>query len=615
MRGASVRGALAPGAAAALCFAALFLSAGSSQSRLFWIGTAAVLVAAIGWALQPPTLPRPAAVFFIAFSVFVLWQAASIAWSIEPARSWDYANRSLVYLAFAAVGALLGGIAPRRLAYAAAALLGALFSWSLTAKVIPGLYSDYGRLARLRYPLGYWNELALLAAASVPIGLWLARRFRIAGGLLLYAALVVVVLTYSRVGIVLAILVALVYLFLDERRLESVGVLAVAWIVGACVAGGALLLPGVSDDGQSHSVRVHDGLLFGLALVLGGAVVAVVLRYVVTRAVNATVVRIVAVVLAALVVAALVASVVRAGGPGSWASDRWHEFSNPVSAQLSNAPGRVVSTSSSNRWRWWQEAWNAFTDHPAQGTGAGTFGLTDRIERNSPLAVVEPHSTPLQFLTELGLVGFLLYGAVLVAIARRTFLPLGLAIAVCVLHSFVDIDWDYIAVQGPLFLLVGALIAGPPAMRRGWLVPVVAAVCALAAVYSLASPWLSEQRLNSALDAAEQNNLLGALDRAKSAHSFNPLAVEPLWFEAALTLDKGRALHLYRQARDLEPENPETWYQLGSFELHQLKQPRAAYRDLNHAYTLDNFLFGKGSTPGRDLDAARCQVDPSTCPR
>src|SRR6266513_579305 len=571
MRGAAVRGALAPGAAAALCFAALFLSAGSSQSRLFWIGTAAALVAAIGWALQPPTLPRAAVVFFIAFSLFVLWQAASIAWSIEPARSWDYANRSLVYLAFAAAGALLGGIAPRQLAYAAAALLGALFVWSLAAKVIPGLYSDYGRLARLRYPLGYWNELAMLAAV--------------------------------------------VYLFLDEQRLQSIGVLAVAWIAGACVAGAGLLLPGVSDDGQAHSVRVHDGLLFGLALVVGAAVVALALRYFVKRAVNATVVRLVAVVLVAVILGALVASVVRAGGPGSWASDRWHEFSNPVSAQLSNAPGRVVSTSSSNRWRWWQEAWNAFTDQPAQGTGAGTFGLTDRIERNSPLAVVEPHATPLQFLTELGLIGFLLYGAVLVAIARRTFLPLGLAVAVCVLHSFVDIDWDYIAVQGPLFLLVGALIAGPPARRRGWLVPAVAGVCALAAVYSLASPWRSDQRLNSALDAAEHNNLLGAIDRAKSAHSFNPLAVDPLWFEAALTLDKMRSLQLYRQARDLEPKNPETWYQLGSFELHQLKQARAAYRDLNHAYTLDNFLFGKGTTPGRDLDEARCQIDPSTCPQ
>src|SRR5206468_2724110 len=179
----------------------------------------------------PPTLPRLVLVFFAAFAAFVLWQAASIAWSIQPARSWDYANRGIVYLAFAAVGALLGGVAPRRLACAAAVLLGGLFVWALAAKVVPRLYLDYGRLARLRYPLGYWNELALLGAAAVPIGLWLARRVRLAAGLLLYAALVVVLLTYSRVGIVLSILVALLYLVLDERRLETIGVLAVAWIV------------------------------------------------------------------------------------------------------------------------------------------------------------------------------------------------------------------------------------------------------------------------------------------------------------------------------------------------------------------------------------------------
>jgi hypothetical protein len=357
-------------------------------------------------------------------------------------------------------------------------------------------------------------------------------------------------------------------------------------------------------------VRVHDGLLLALALLVGAAVVVLVLRYVVTRAVNARVVRAVAVALAALALAALAASVVRAGGPGDWVSDRWHEFSNPVSAQIGNQPGRVVSVSSSNRWRWWQEAWNAFTDDPAQGTGAGTFGLTDRIQRDSPLAVVEPHSMPLQFLSELGLIGFLLYGAVLVAIARRTFVPLGLAIAVCVLHSFVDIDWDYIAVQGPLFLLVGALIAGPPAARRGWLTPVAAGVCALAAIYSLASPWLSDQRYNAALDSIT-SNLVAARDEARSAHSFNPLAVEPLWLLGALTGDK----RYYVQARDLEPKNPDTWFELGSFELRVLKQPRAAYRDLNHAYTLDNFLFGKGSGPGRDLDRARCEIDPSTCPK
>ena len=612
MRVAAVRGAALP--AAALAFAALFFNDGSSQSRLFWIGAAAVIVAAIGWGLAPPSLPRRAVVFFALFAAFVLWEALSIAWSIEPSRSWDYANRGLVYLAFAAVGALLGGITVSRLVDAAAALLGALFLWALLAKVIPGLYSDYGRLARLRYPLGYWNELALLAAASVPIALALVRRLRLAGALLLYVALVVAVLTFSRIGVVLTVLVALAWLVLDERRYESIGVLVVAWIAGAVVAGIGLLLPGISDDGQPHDVRLQDGLLFGAALVVGGSAVVLVLRYLVTRGVDRRLVRAGAAALAALALAALVVSVVRAGGPGGWVSDRWHEFSNPVSEQVGNTAGRFTSASSSNRWRWWQEAWNAFTDNPAEGTGAGTFGLTDRIERDSPLAVVEPHSVPLQFLSELGLIGFLLYGGVLVALAVRNFVPFALAVAVCVLHSFVDMDWDYVAVQGPLFLVVGALLAGPPARRRGWLPAAVAGVCALAAVYSLASPWLSDQRLNASLDSILDGNPVAARDQAESAHSFNPLAVEPLWRMAVLEPNKTRALDLYRQARDLEPKNPETWYELGRFELHELHRPRAAYRDLNHAYTLDNFLFGKRTTPAADLDEARCQVDPATCP-
>src|SRR3954470_20537560 len=140
MRVPAVPGAALP--AAGLVFAALFFSDGSSQSRLFWIGSAAVIVAALGWALRPPALSRDAALFFGLFAAFVVWQAASIAWSIQPSRSWDYANRSLVYLAFAAVGALLGGVRPRRLAYSAAALLVALFAWALAAKVIPALYAD-----------------------------------------------------------------------------------------------------------------------------------------------------------------------------------------------------------------------------------------------------------------------------------------------------------------------------------------------------------------------------------------------------------------------------------------------------------------------------------------
>ena len=613
-------------AAGGLAFAALFFSDGSSQSRIFWIGAPAVVLAAIGWAWRPPRLGLWGTLFLCSLGVFVVWQGVSIAWSVEPSRSWDYTNRGLVYFAFAAIGALVGGVPLRRFAAAACLLLGALFVWALAGKVIAGLYPDYERLARLRYPIGYWNELALLAASSVPLGLWAVgprhdRRARMGGALLLYAALVVTVLTYSRVGIVLAVVAAVVWLWLDRDRLAALGPLALAWIVGAAVAGVGLLLPGVSSDVQSHHVRVRDGLVFGAVLIVGAVVVGFASRFVLTRVVDRRVARVAAVALVVLLLAALAAAVVRAGGPGDFVSARWHEFSNKISAQVADNPNRITSASSSNRWRWWTEAWNAFTDKPLQGTGAGTFELIDRVERNSPLATTEPHSVPLQFLSESGVVGFLLYAAILgtavVAILRRersrAWVALALGAALCVVHSWVDIDWDFIAVQGPLFLAVGALVSGPstPIPGRRRLVSGAVAVCALAALYSVTSPWLAVNRVTAAYNAIERNRPGQALTDARSARAFNPLSVDALFVEALVEPSDAKALQLYRRARDLEPTNPETWYQLGAFEL-VIKRPRDAYRDLNQSYTLDS--YGPASLKGGPLDQARCKIDPATCP-
>jgi Flp pilus assembly protein TadD len=99
------------------------------------------------------------------------------------------------------------------------------------------------------------------------------------------------------------------------------------------------------------------------------------------------------------------------------------------------------------------------------------------------------------------------------------------------------------------------------------------------------------------------------LTEARSAHALNPLSVEALFAQALVDSD-AHALKLYRRARDLEPTNPETWYQLGAFEL-IIGRPRAAYRDLNQSYTLDS--YGPASLKGGPLDQARCKVDPSTC--
>src|SRR5205807_931905 len=124
MRRADVGGVALSAAVAALVAAAAFFGHGSSDARLFWLGAAALFLTGVGWILRPAVLSREGVAFFAFAAAFVVWQAVSIHWSIQPAGSWDYANRGLVYLGFAGVGALLGGVPRARIGEALAALLG-----------------------------------------------------------------------------------------------------------------------------------------------------------------------------------------------------------------------------------------------------------------------------------------------------------------------------------------------------------------------------------------------------------------------------------------------------------------------------------------------------------
>ncbi len=625
-----------PVAALALTAAALFAGGGSSDDRLFWIGSGVLLAASIAGAavlagrLPAPALTPPAAAFLLLLAALAAWEAVSIEWSILPSRSWDYANRGFVYLAFACLGVLLAGVPRRWVAAGLAGLLGVLFAVALAAKVFPSLYDDYGRAARLRWPVAYWNELALLGAMAVPLALWLAgrerdRRARIAGALLLYAAVVVVVLTYSRTGVVLAVVAGAAWLVLDRERLEDIETLALAVPAGGVVAAIGLALPGIRADGEAGSVRSHDGRLFGLALVLGalavgagawfllGREVALARRRLVLRAAIAAV--------AVVVVAAGAAAVVHAGGPVDFVQARWAEFAH---RQSSPTPGRLATTSSGNRWTWWQQAWDAFTRHPAGGTGAGSFRLTSNLRSDNPvLTTAEPHNVPLQFLSETGIVGFLLYLGIVAAavvalrgrVRGRATTALTLVVLLGVLHQVVDIDWDFVATQGPLFALAGFLVAEPGrvlAPRR--LLPAAAvAVACLAALYSLFSPWLADRRLNVGWDRWFAGDFVGARLAAKQAHALNPLAVEPLWLWAQSESDDAAARTLYLRAAHREPQNPETWYELGYFEAEILGDWRPAYRHLDRSWHLNPF-GPAGQPPGSHvLDQARCKVDPSTC--
>jgi tetratricopeptide (TPR) repeat protein len=607
--GERVGGLWAAFGAGAICFCALFFGGGLADvsTPLVWIGALALLLAALLAGFGPVRVDRAAAVFLGSILGLAVWSGFTTIWSISADRSWTFTNRTLVYAAFALIGVVVGRLVTReRLAEAAAVLVGGVAAWALVAKCVPALYSDYGRLARLRSPLSYWNELALECAAGVPLALWLARRRRIAGVVLLYVLVVTVLLTYSRFGVALSCLAAAAWVLLDRDRVESLAAIALGGGAGAAVFGIALALPGITKDEQTRSVRVHDGWIFALVLVAGALLVALAARFLARRPVatrrRARVERIAGVAALVVALAGLAVSIAFAG-------HIWRDFTNPASAQLANNPSHLSSANSSNRWTWWQEAWHAFTRHPIGGTGAGTFTLTDRMLRRSPITAEEPHNVPLQFLSELGLVGFLLYlglaGAALRGAVRSrgdpAGLALGIAVAVFFAHAIVDFDWNFIATCGPLLFLAGALLArlhaAEPRPGRRPLVAIAAVAFALAGIYSLAAPWLAQRNLPAT-----------SLAQAKRAHSYDPLSVTALTDWAAYEDAAGntaRAAELYREAVAREPENAQTWYDLGSFYF-DYRAWALAYAALNNSYTYDR--FGPAAKTCGLLDQARTKA-------
>src|SRR5438128_566314 len=94
-----------PAAALGLVVAALLVGGGSGSSGLLWIGGLALLAAAAAYAALGARVSRAGLAFLTALGGLVVWDGASIVWSVGPDLSWSATNRALVYLGFACVGA------------------------------------------------------------------------------------------------------------------------------------------------------------------------------------------------------------------------------------------------------------------------------------------------------------------------------------------------------------------------------------------------------------------------------------------------------------------------------------------------------------------------------
>jgi hypothetical protein len=621
---------------------ATFAGGGSGAAGILPVGGAAVLLlaavaVAIGIGRLPvPRLGRSGVLVVAALLALVAWTGATVVWSVVPDRSWLAFDKVVAYGAFLGLGAILAAVAGRYSARMGAALLsvvvGATLTWALVAKAVPALDPEGDRVARLREPVGYWNALALVADVGIALGLWLGtapghrRRVRIVGGLLVYVSALSLMLTLSRAGVVVGVGVIALWLVLSRERVESAFLLVCSAGPAALVGAWAFTRPALTEDVATRADRVADGRIFAVLALLGAAAAAALVGALAGRAFGEGVRRRAGRVLVSVAALVVVAAVVAVGVSAADAVS-----SGRSCGEVVNDPSRFGSLDPNNRMCWWVEAWDVFAGHAPLGAGAGTFEIARKRYRDDARNVLQPHSVPLQHLSDGGVPGVLLFLALAAAVAgacacalRRLDGPERAAAVALVAvpaayagHALVDYDWDFLSVTAPTMVAVGVLVAAgraPRPARSRPFVAVGAVVLAAAVLVSFSFPRLADRMERSSTLALVDGDVELARDRAQWARFFDPLSVDPLQ-SLARVAERERfyatAERRYIEAVELQPDNPDAWYTLGIYEFQVRRNLCAAYRFLNNAYTLDP--SGNQWVKGGPLDVARDAVNAGGC--
>lgn len=126
--------------------------------------------------------------------------------------------------------------------------------------------------------------------------------------------------------------------------------------------------------------------------------------------------------------------------------------------------------------------------------------------------------------------------------------------------------------------------------RSGWAPRVVASAALLLLAASWLPPYLALRAENAALAASSDGDVATALDHARRAAAWDPLAVGPLITEATLLQQLGRnreALERLQAATKLQPQNFVVWYELGVLQHGALGRDKAARAAFTRALALN----------------------------
>lgn len=444
------RGALAAtttGLAGLLCFATFEAGGGLQLEAMTVVEIVLTLLSAlvvVGALLIAPRGTRaygawPAALLLALTAL----TAVSVGWSVAPDSSWQDAGRMLAYSGLFAGAAALARI------YRSAwpAILGAVVlsavsvcAYALLTKVLPGQLDPHDTYARLQEPYGYWNSIGLTAAMGALGCLWLGAR-RSGHALISVSAypamgvlLVTLMLAYSRGALValaigVALWMAIVPLRLRGARVLIVGVLGAAPVVAWAFSTHALSHESIGLAARTTAGRQLGVLLVAMVLVLTAVGVALGFSSA-RRPGSARARRGMGAVLIALLVLAVAGlagalAVSKRGFTGT-ISHAARSLADPNAPVPPNTPGRLTAIGSV-RARYWKEALQAFSAHPALGVGASGYEIARLRYRKETLDVKHAHGYVVQTLSDLGIVGLALSLALLavwLACAARATLPL-----------------------------------------------------------------------------------------------------------------------------------------------------------------------------------------------
>ena len=464
-------------------------------------------------------------------AIFVLqavWTAASLLWAGSRSNAWEETNRTLFYalaivLVFAAVRwTRSAGL--KAVAAAVTALAGAVGVFVLITFVITDDPLSLFISGRLNYPITYFNGLAAL----LMVGFWLAlgmasgarcpralelqdletedseqnaeatqsrvawRRAQInrrdeghfgrwTQPLLLALAVILVevaLLPQSRGALWTFFLVLPFFVILSPNRFRAL-IDVVIVIAPVVLFWGRLNAPYLAITAEEPL----DPALQTFLITVGYSVAAVVGAWLVTWLIERLIGPLrrrvamwIGVALASLAILAAAGGIVyadiRTGGLDGYFSDRWQELTAD-SVGDSEGATRFTGVGLNGRLRQWEVAADAFLEEPALGLGAQNFEYYWYEHRPVGFAVRQPHSQPMQLLSELGLPGALLWLAFIAAAliyaatvrfrssrwgTRVVVAAIMTAVISWFIHSSADWLWQLAGVSLPAMMLLGALI-------------------------------------------------------------------------------------------------------------------------------------------------------------